>query len=104
GKVTIGNKGEADTPVDTEDHYLTATPNAQSAEFTLSVAPSFTPSQQYITIEEFIVTIQKEGETTDINIVETTETNSIYNMNGQRLDRITEPGIYIVNGKKILKR
>ena len=104
GKVTIGNKGEADTPTDTADHYLVANPNAQSAEFTLSVAPSFTPSQQYITIEEFIVTIQKEGETTDINIVETTETNSIYNMNGQRLDRITEPGIYIVNGKKILKR
>ena len=55
-------------------------------------------------IKEFIVTIQKEGETTDINIVETTETNSIYNMNGQRLERITEPGIYIVNGKKITKK
>ena len=104
GRVTISNEEGADTPDDTEDHYLTANPNAQSAEFTLSVASSFTPSQQYITIEEFIVTIQKEGETTEINIVEATETNNIYNMNGQRLDRITEPGIYIVNGKKILKR
>ena len=63
-----------------------------------------TVANNFIKVTNFTVTIQKEGETTDINIVETTETNSIYNMNGQRLDRITEPGIYIVNGKKILKR
>ena len=102
GKVTISNEEGTNTPTDTADHYLTATPNAQNAEFTLTAASG---SQEYITIESFIVKVQKEGgATTDIEIVEKVENNTIYNLRGQKLDTITEPGIYIVNGKKILKK
>ena len=102
GKVTISNEEGTDTPTDTADHYLTATPNAQNAEFTLTAASG---SQEYITIESFIVKVQKEGgATTDIEIVEKVENNTIYNLRGQKLDTITEPGIYIINCKKILKK
>lgn len=100
GKVTVKNEEGEETPNNTNDQYLSATPNRQTAEFTLI---STNGRQEYITIESFIVKIQKEGgATTEINVVENIENNAIYNLRGVRLDAITEPGIYIVNGKKVL--
>ena len=102
GKVTVKNEKGEETPNNTNDQYLSATPNRQTAEFTLI---STNGRQEYITIESFIVKVQKEGgATTDIEIVEKVENNTIYNLRGQKLDTITEPGIYIINGKKILKK
>ena len=46
----------------------------------------------------------KPEEATCIEIVESHSEYSIYSIGGQRIDNITKPGIYIVNGKKILKR
>jgi hypothetical protein len=64
-----------------------------------------TPNQQYITIENFTVTIGKEnGEETGIETIRSVENNVIYSISGQKLEKITKPGIYIVNGKKILKK
>ena len=102
GKVTVKNEKGEETPNNTNDQYLSATPNRQTAEFALI---STNGRQEYITIESFIVKIQKEGgATTEINVVENIENNAIYNLRGVRLDAITEPGIYIINGKKILKK
>ncbi|MBQ5616474.1 MAG: C10 family peptidase, partial [Bacteroidaceae bacterium] len=99
--ITISNDETTLKPDGVSEQVLYATGlSTTSTSFYLNG----TVANNFIKVTNFTVTIQKEGETTDINIVETTETNSIYNMNGQRLDRITEPGIYIVNGKKILKR
>ncbi len=58
GQVTVSNGTTTETPNDTNNHYLTATPNAQTAQFTISTSQS---GQQYITIESFIVTVMKDG-------------------------------------------
>ena len=102
GKVTVKNEKGEETPTDSDDHDLSATPNRQTTEFALITTNG---SQEYITIESFIVKIQKEGGSiTEINVVENIENNAIYNLRGVRLDAIIEPGIYIINGKKILKK
>lgn len=102
GQITVSNEEGEETPEDTNEHFLSATPDARTAEFTLSVQ---TPNQQYITIENFTVTIGKEnGEETGIETIKSVENNVIYSISGQKLEKITKPGIYIVNGKKILKR
>lgn len=102
GKITITNEEGTEIPTDTDDHYLSATPNAQTAEFSLSVQDA---GQQYITIENFIVTISSEAYTeTGINSIDSTKKEIIYDIRGRKLEKMTEPGIYIVNGKKILKK
>ena len=58
-----------------------------------------------VKVTNFVVTIQREGgASTDIDLVEFTDNNQIYDLRGQKLEKITEPGIYIINGKKILKK
>ena len=58
-----------------------------------------------VKVTNFVVTIQREGSaSTDIDLVEFTDNNQIYDLRGQKLEKITEPGIYIINGKKILKK
>ena len=50
------------------------------------------------------LTITKTGEETAIEEVkgENGEVKTIYDLTGRRIDAITAPGIYIVNGKKTL--
>ena len=43
-----------------------------------------------------------EGGTTGISEVKTENENAIYDLTGRRVEAITEAGIYIVNGKKVL--
>ena len=45
--------------------------------------------------------IYDDDETTGIDEVETENADTIYDLQGRKLSEITEPGIYIVNGKKI---
>ena len=46
----------------------------------------------------------KPEKPTGIENMEAPATAEIYNLLGQRLEKITQPGIYIVNGRKILKK
>lgn len=46
----------------------------------------------------------KPEKPTGIENVDAAKTVEIYNLLGQRLDKVTQPGIYIVNGRKILKK
>jgi hypothetical protein len=82
--------------------------NAAVAEFT--IAGEADKSLQFASI---VVTVKKyiPGDTTSIHevkgengklITENGELRGIYDLSGRRLDRITAPGIYIVNGKKVL--
>lgn len=47
-----------------------------------------------------------DGSTTGINgiNVANNEPKTIYNLNGQRINNLTQPGLYIVNGKKVVIR
>ena len=45
----------------------------------------------------------EEENTTAIENVETATVNVIYDLSGRRVNEITETGIYIVNGKKVIK-
>ncbi len=59
GQVTVANGQQTQTPTDTENHTLSANGlNTQSTSFTLSASQV---GQQFISIEEFTVTIMKEG-------------------------------------------
>ena len=46
---------------------------------------------------------EEEENTTAIENVETATVNVIYDLSGRRVSEITAPGIYIVNGKKVIK-
>ena len=45
---------------------------------------------------------EDEENTTGIEVVENVNENVIYDLAGRRVSEITAPGIYIVNGKKVL--
>ena len=84
------------------DQVFTATGlSTTSTSFSLTG----TVANNFIKVTRFIVTVQKEGSPeTGFETIEIPVEESIYNLKGEKLDNITEPGIYIVNGKKILKR
>ena len=99
-EITIKNDTMELAPSGTSEQIFTATGlSATSTSFNLTG----TLANNLIKVTSFVVTVQKEGgATTEINVVENIENNAIYNLRGVRLDAITEPGIYIVNGKKVL--
>ena len=63
--------------------------------------------------EKITVTIDKSAKSISVtsgavsgidNIKDNTQRNAIYDLTGRRVGTITAPGIYIVNGKKLIKR
>lgn len=106
GQVTVSNGNESQTPMDTENNILSVTGlDTVSVSFTLSAASA---GQQYITIEKFVVWVKKDivdnGNTSAIE--ERLEMNSgekaVFDLQGHKINIITSPGIYIIDGKKVL--
>ena len=100
--ITVSNDKTILNPEGTSEQVLSATGlSVTSTSFNLTG----TVANNFIKVTDFTVTIQREGGIeTGIDNIYTVENNHIYNIKGQKLDKITEPGIYIVNGKKIMKK
>lgn len=76
----------------------------QPIEFVEGVNEFFLYGEVGRTIYLTSLTITKTGEETGISEVkgENVKVKAIYDLTGRRIDSITAPGIYIVNGKKTL--
>ncbi len=100
--ITISNDETTLKPDGVSEQVLSATGlSVTSTSFNLTG----TVANNLIKVTDFTVTIQREGGSeTGIDDIRTVGNNHIYNIRGEKLDKITEPGIYIVNGKKIMKR
>lgn len=99
--ITIENETMKQTATRSDQIFTATGLSTTSTSFNLTG----TAANNFVKVTKFIVTVQKEGSPeTGIKTIEIPVSESIYNLKGEKLDNITEPGIYIVNGKKILKK
>ena len=99
--ITIENETMKQTATRSDQVFTATGLSTTNTSFSLTG----TAANNFVKVTRFIVTVQKEGSPeTGIETIEIPVQESIYNLKGEKLDNITEPGIYIVNGKKILKR
>ena len=99
--ITIENETMKQTATRSDQIFTATGLSTTSTSFNLTG----TAANNFVKVTKFVVTVQKEGSPeTGIKTIEIPVSESIYNLKGEKLDNITEPGIYIVNGKKILKK
>ena len=102
GKITVANEyGYSETPASTKVDYVMSASDLHTNSTTFTVN-SASASYAIITVN-FVVTVGTEGNETGIDEVkgENEEAKGIYDLTGRRVEAITHPGIYIINGKKV---
>ena len=103
GKVTVENEyGYSETPASPKEDYVMSASDLHTGSTTFTVAG--TSASYAITTVKFTVTVGTEGNDTGVNEVkgQNGEGKAIYDLTGRRVERITSPGVYIVDGKKVL--
>ena len=103
GKITVANEfGYSETPASTKENYVMSASDLHTRSTTFSVTG--TSASYAITTVKFTVTVGTEGNDTGIDEVkgESGEVKTIYDLTGRRVEAITAPGVYIVDGKKVL--
>ena len=101
-KITVTNEfGYTETPASTQKDYVMSASDLHTTSTTFTVAEE--SAGQAIRTINFTVTVGTEGNETGIDEVkgENEEAKGIYDLTGRRVEAITHPGIYIINGKKI---
>ena len=99
--ITLENETTTQTATKQEQVFSATGLSTTSTSFKITG----TAANNFVKVTSFIVTVQKEGGAgTGIETIEIPVSNGIYNLKGEKLDNITAPGIYIVNGKKIIKK
>ena len=102
GKITVANEyGYSETPASTQKDYVMSASDLHTNSTTFTVN-STSASYAIITVN-FVVTVGTEGNETGIDEVkgENEEAKGIHDLTGRRIEAITHPGIYIINGKKV---
>ena len=102
GKITVANEyGYSETPASTKVDYVMSASDLHTNSTTFTVTGA-EPSYAIRTVN-FVVTVGTEGNETGIDEVkgENEEAKGIYDLTGRRIEAITHPGIYIINGKKV---
>ena len=101
-KITVTNEfGYTETPASTQKDCVMSASDLHTTSTTFTVAGE--SARHGITTVNFTVTVGTEGNETGIEEVkgENEEAKGIYDLTGRRVEAITHPGIYIINGKKI---
>ena len=102
GKITVANEyGYSETPASTKVDYVMSASDLHTNSTTFTVDGA-SASYAIITVN-FVVTIGTEENETGIDEVEgeNEEAKGIHDLTGRRIEAITHPGIYIINGKKV---
>ena len=67
------------------------------------VEPSRTAQQQQSNSRGVLFAFEEaEENTTDISIFKSAQEDAIYDLQGRKLDQVTKPGLYIINGRKVV--
>jgi hypothetical protein len=99
-------KSENGTTIADTDWYPTGVNNnyyiSETANYTVYFRPNYDGGDDW---HEKVLYVVNNGPATGIGSItaEKLQNATIYNLNGQRMQNNTQKGLYIVNGKKVIK-
>ena len=100
GYINVAEEGEAEKK---EVGFYTATKNQQSNTSWLNNShKAYLPKVEGMNAASYSFRFEGEGTTGVEKVENRTEKSEIYDLAGRRVEAVTAPGVYIVDGKKVL--